>query len=84
MQIKEKEKEIEMETGKERNDCLPFYIFCENGKFTTNVNRKKTFSGVYATFKSFIRGSFKIGLIKSSPFWCFIFDFIKFHHGLIS
>ena len=27
---------------------------CENDKFVTNIYRKKTFSGVYTNFKSFI------------------------------
>ena len=35
---------------KEEDGCLPFldsHIFRENDKFTSNVYRKKTFSGVY-------------------------------------
>ena len=52
-------------------------------KFVTNVYRKKTFSGVYTNFKSFIPETYKIGLIKSL-FRCFSLcsDFIKFHHEI--
>ena len=37
-------------------------------KFSTNVYRKKTLSGVYINFKSFITETYKIGLIKSLSF----------------
>ena len=72
---------------KEKDGSLPFLdvnIFCENEKFATNVYRKKTFSGIYANFKSFIPETYKIGLIKSLLFWCFSLcsDFIKFHHKI--
>ena len=53
---------------KEEDYRLPFLdikIFRENDKFTTSVYRKKTFSGVYSNFKSFIPKTCKIGLIKS-------------------
>ena len=52
--------------------------------FTINVYRKKTFSGVYTNFKSFIPEAYKIGLIKSLLFRCFSLcsDFIKFHHEI--
>ena len=39
-------------------------IFRENEKFATNVYRKKTFSGLYTNFKSFIPETYKIGLVK--------------------
>ena len=72
---------------KEKDSCLPFLdvnIFGENEKFATNVYRKKTFSGVYTIFKSFIPETYKIGLIKSLLFRCFSLcsDFIKFHHEI--
>ena len=53
---------------KEEDYRLPFLdikIFRENDKFATSVYRKKTFSGVYSNFKSFIPKTCKIGLIKS-------------------
>ena len=63
---------------------LDVNIFCENDKFATNVYRKKTFSGVYTNFKSFIPETYKIGLIKSLLFRCFGLrsDFIKFHNEI--
>ena len=64
--------------------CKYVNIFRENEIFATNVYRKKTFSGVYTNFKSFIPETYKIGLIKSLPFRCFSLcsDFIKFHHEI--
>ena len=63
---------------------LDVNIFHENDKFATNVYRKKTFSGVYTNFKSFIPETYKIGLIKSLLFRCFSLcsDFIKFHYEI--
>ena len=78
---------IKFSIEKEEDGGLPFLdinIFCENDKFATNVYRKKTFSGVYTNFKSFIPETYKIGLIKSLLFPCFSLcsDFIKFHHEI--
>ena len=78
---------INFSIEKEKGSCLAFLdvnIFRENEKFATNVYRKKTFSGVYTNFKSFIPGTYKIGLIKSLLFRCFSLcsDFIKFHHEI--
>ena len=56
---------------KEKDSCLHFLgvnIFRKNNKIATNVYRKKTFSGVYTNFKSFISETYKIGLIKSLLF----------------
>ena len=46
-----------------------------------NVYRKKTFSGVYSNFNSFISESYKTGLIESLLFRCFNLcsDFVKFN-----
>ena len=58
----------------EKNGCLPFLDinnFCENEKFATKVYRKRTFSVVYTNFKSFIRETCKLDLIKSLLFRCF-------------
>ena len=72
---------------KENDDHLSFLdinIFRENGKFVTNVYRKKTFSGVYTNFNSFIPETYKTGLIESLLFRCFNLcsDFVKFHHEI--
>ena len=78
---------IKFSKEKEEYGRLPFLdvnIFCENDKFATNIYRKKTFSGVYTNFKSFISETYKIGLIESLSFWCFSLssDFIKFHREI--
>ena len=47
----------------EKDGCLPFLdvnSFRENEKFATNVYRKRTFSGVYSNFESFIPETYKI------------------------
>ena len=62
---------INFSIEKEKDGFLSFLdgkTFCENEKFTTNVYRKKTFSGIYANFKSFVPETYKIGLIKSLLF----------------
>ena len=81
-----KHPDIKFSIEKEEDSCLPFFdinFFRENDKFATNVYRKKTFSGVYMNFKSFIPETCKIRLIKSL-FRCFSLcsDFIKFHHEI--
>ena len=68
-------------------DVIQFYLNhlqFSNGKFVTNVYRKKTFSGVYTNFGSFIPETYKTGLIKSLLFRCFNLcsDFVKFHHEI--
>ena len=77
---------IKFSIEKEEDGCLPFLdvnVFHENHKFATNLYRKKTFSGVYTNFKSFMPETYKIGLIKSL-FQCFRLcsDFIKFRHEI--
>ena len=85
--LSSKHPNINFSIEKKKDSCLPFLdvkIFRENEKFATNVYRKKTFSGVYTNFKSFIPETYKIGLIKSLLFRCFSLcsDFIKFHHEI--
>ena len=85
--LSSKHPNIKFSIEKEEDGCLPFLdinIFRENDKFATNVYRKKTFSGVYTNFKSFIPETYKIALIKSLLFRCFSLccDFIKFHHEI--
>ena len=44
---------------------LDILLTSTNGSFQTGVNRKKTFSGLYTNFTSFIPLSDKTGLIKT-------------------
>ena len=67
-----------------RSSFLDVNIFREKERFVTNVYGKKTFSGVYTNFHSFIPETYKTGLIKSLLFRCFNLcsDFVKFHHEI--
>ena len=67
-----------------RSSFLDINIFREIGKFVTNVYRKKTFSGVYTNFDSFIPETYKTGSVKSLLFRCFNLcsDFVEFHHEI--
>ena len=60
-----------------RLSFLDINIFREKGKFVTNVYRKKTFSGVYTNFNSFIPETYKTGLIKPVPMLQFVFGFCE-------
>ena len=74
--------------NKKENDgrlsFLDINIFREKGKVVTNIYRKKTFSGVYINFTSFIPKTYKTGLIESLLFRCFNLcsDFAKFYHEI--
>ena len=85
--LSSKHPNINFSLEKENEGRLSFLdvnIFREKGKFVTNVYRKKTFSGVYTNFDSFIPETYKTGLIKSLLFRCFNLcsDFVKFHHEI--
>ena len=85
--LSSKHPNINFSLEKENDGRLSFLdinIFREKGKFVTNVYRKKTFSGVYTNFNSFILETYKIGLIKSLLLQCFHLcsDFVKFHHEI--
>ena len=85
--LSSKHPNINFSIEKNKDGCLPFLdvkIFHKNVKIATNVYRKKTFSGIYTNFKSFITETYKIGLIKSLSFRCFSLcsDFTKFHYEI--
>ena len=85
--LSSKHPNINFSVEKEKDSCSPFLdvnIFRENKKFATNIYTKKTFSGVYTNFRSFIPETYKFGLIKSLLFQGFSLcsDFIKFHHEI--
>ena len=64
--LSSKHQNINFSLEKENEGRLSFLdvnIFREKGKFVTNVYRKKTFSGVYTNFDSFILETYKTGLI---------------------
>ena len=52
----------------EENDCLPFLdvnVYRCDGKFSSSVHRKDTFSGVFTNYKSFLPDVYKRGLIST-------------------
>ena len=52
----------------EKDNCLPFLdvdVFRENGKLSTSVHRKDTFSGVFTNFKAFLPDVYKKGLVAT-------------------
>ena len=73
---------INFSLEKENDSRLSFLdlnIFYEKGKFVANVYWKKTFSGVYTNFNSFMPEIYKTGLIKVTvvPMLQFVFGFCK-------
>ena len=85
--LSSKHPNISFSLEKENDGPISFLninIFREKGKFVTNVYRKKTFSGVYSNFDSFIPETYKTGLIKSLMFQSLnlCLDFVKFHHEI--
>ena len=85
--LSSKHPNINVSLEKENEGRLSFLdvnIFRKKEKFATNVYRKKTFSGVYTNFDSFIPETYKTGLIQSLLFRCFnlCLDFVKFHHEI--
>ena len=62
-----KHRNIEFTSESEVNGCSPFLYVSINriDGFSTSVNRKPTFTGLFTTFDSFIPSSFKRGLIYS-------------------
>ena len=67
-----------------RLSFLDINIFRQNRKFVINVYQKKTFSGVYIYFNSYIPEIYKTGLIKSLLFRCFnlCLGFVKFYQEI--
>ena len=68
----------------EKDNSFPFLDVnnCrEKGKFTTNVFRKDTFSGIYTNFSSFVALEHKFGLVYTLLHRSFTIasDFSKFH-----
>ena len=61
-----------METEKENKlSFLDVEVIREQGKFTTTVYRKPTFSGVYSNFESFLPSVYKFGMVYTLVCRCF-------------
>ena len=61
-----------METEKENKlSFLDVEVIREQGKFTTIVYRKPTFSGVYSNFESFLPSVYQFGMVYTLVYRCF-------------
>ena len=72
----------------ENNNNLPFLdcnITRENGEFSTSVFRKKSFSGVYSHFDSFLPSNYKENLLLALIHRCFTIcsSFTNFHLEIV-
>ena len=72
--------------GTEKQNKFSFLdveVIREQGKFSTTIYRKPTFSGVYSNFESFLPSASKFGMVYTLVYRCFRIcsDWIKFHSG---
>ena len=60
-------------------------IIREQGKFTTTIHRKPTFSGVYRNFESFLPSVYKFAMVYTLVYRCFRIcaNWTQFHTELI-
>ena len=75
-----------MEREKENKlSFLDVEIIREQGKFTTTIYRKPTFSGVYSNFESFLPSVYKFGKVYTLVYRCFRIcsNWTQFHTELI-
>ena len=68
----------------EKDEQMPFFdvnMFCENGKFVTNVYRKKTFTEAYTNVSSSIPLEHIFGRVYTLLHRCFclVCNMSKFH-----
>ena len=61
-----------METEKENKlSFLDVEVIREQGKFTTTIYRKATFSDVYSSFGSFFPSVYQFGMVYTLVYRCF-------------
>ena len=75
-----------METEKENKlSFLDVEVIREQGKFTTTIYRKPTFSGVYSNFESFLPSVYKFGMVYTLVYRCFRIcsNWTQFHTEMI-
>ena len=75
-----------METEKENKlSFLDVEVIREQGKFTTSIYRKPTFSGVYSNFERFLPSVYKFGMVYTLVYRCFRIcsNWTQFHTELI-
>ena len=74
-----------METERQNKFSFPdIEVFCKQGKFTTTIYRKPTFSGVYSNLQSFLPSVYKFGKAYTLVYRCFhiCLDWTKFYTEL--
>ena len=75
-----------VETEKENKlSFLGVEVIREQGKFTTTIYRKPTFSGVYSDFESFLPSVYKFGMVYTLVYRCvrICSNWTQFHTELI-
>ena len=74
-----------MQTGRQNKfSFLDIEVIREQGKFSTTIYRKPTFSGVYCNFESFLPSVYKFGMVYTLVHRCFRIrsEWTKFHAEL--
>ena len=72
---------------KERQNKFSFLdieVICKQGKFSTTIYCKPTFSGVYGNFESFLTSVYRFGIVYTLVYRCFHIcsNWKKFHAEL--
>ena len=78
---------LSMETERRnRFSFLDIEVIREQGKFSTTIYCKPTFSGVYSNFESFLPSVYELGMVYTLVYRCFCIcsDWKKFHPELTS
>ena len=74
-----------METERQNKfSFLDIEVIPEQGKFTTTIYRKPTFSGLYSNLEIFLPSVYKFGMVYTLVYRCFCIwsDWAKFHAEL--
>ena len=63
---------------------LDIEVICKQGKFSTTIYRKPTFSGVYSNFERFLPSVYKFGMLYTLVYRCLCIcsEWKKFHSEL--
>ena len=64
--------------------CLAAEVICKEGKFTTIVYQKSTFSGICSNLESFLLSFYKFGMVYTLVYgrFCICLNWIQFHAEL--
>ena len=78
---------LSFSTERERQNKFSFLdieVICKEGKFSTTIYCKPTFSGVYGNFESFLTSVYRFGIVYTLVYRCFHIcsNWKKFHAEL--